>query len=82
MEIARRGIESRVVKGSNKFYPPLVLKEVLERRWKDVQFPDFKTWIDFHAFSKITGMKYRVPIPEIGMFSLFSSISSRVYVFI
>lgn len=81
MEIARRGIESRVVKGSKKFYPLLVLKEVLERRWKDVLFPDFKTWIELHVFFKTTGLKYRVPIPNIGMFRLFSKKSSKVLVY-
>jgi hypothetical protein len=81
MEIARRGIESRVVKGSKKFYPPMVEKEVLERRWKDVLFPDLKTWIDLHVFLKETGLKYRVPIPGIGMFRLFSSKSSKVLVY-
>jgi hypothetical protein len=81
MEIARRGIESRVVKGSKKFYPPLVKKEVLERRWKDVLFPDFKTWIELHVFLKKTGMKYRVPIPDVGMFRLFSCRPSRVLVY-
>jgi len=82
MEIARRGIESRVVKGSLKFFPPMVSKEELQRRWKDVAIPDFNTWIELHGFLKETGMKYRVPIPskESGMFRLFSSTSSRVLV--
>ena len=82
MEIARRGIESRVVKGSLKFYPKLVLKEVLERRWKDVLFPDFKTWIELHGFLKSTRMKYRVPIPRMEMFSPFSNVTSKVHVFV
>jgi len=81
MEIARRGIESRVVKGSKRFYPQLVSKEVLERRWKDVLWPNFGSWIDLHAFLKETGLKYRVPIPDIGMFRLFSSKSSNVWVY-
>lgn len=82
MEIARRGIESRVVKGSQKFYPLLVLKEVLERRWKDVLFPNFKTWIELHDFLKKTGLKYRVPIPKMEMFSPFHNVASQVYVFV
>lgn len=81
MEIARRGIESRVVKGSKMFYPLLVLNEVLQRRWKDVVFPDFKTWIELHAYLKTTGLKYRVPIPDVGMFRFFSSKSSSVLVY-
>lgn len=81
MEIARRGIESRVVKGSMKFYPPLVLKEDLQRRWKDVVFPIFNTWIELHNFLKETGMRYRVPIPDIGMFRIFNSRSSKVLIY-
>lgn len=81
MEIARRGIESRVVKGSMKFYPPMVLKEELQRRWKDVVFPDFLTWIELHNFLKETGMRYRVPIPGIGMFRIFNSRSSKVLIY-
>jgi len=80
MEIARRGIESRVVKGSKKFYPLLVTKEVLQRRWKDVVIPDFATWIELHNWLKETGLKYRVPIPDLGMFRSFSNINSRVCV--
>jgi len=82
MEIARRGIESRVVKGSLKFFPPLVVKSLLERRWKDVLFPDFKTWIELHGFLKSTRMKYRVPIPRMEMFSPFSNVTSKVHVFV
>ena len=81
MEIARRGIESRVVKGSKRFYPPLVPKEVLQRRWKDEVIPDFSTWIELHNWLKETGLKYRVPIPsDLGMFRLFSNINSGVLV--
>lgn len=81
MEIARRGIESRVVKGSKSFYPAMVQIEELQRRWKDVVFPKFGSWIELHRYLKVTGLKYRVPIPDIGMFRLFSSISSQVLVF-
>ena len=80
MEIARRGIESRVVKGSKKFYPPLVSQEGLQRRWKDVVFPIFNTWIELHDFLKKTGLKYRVSIPDIDMFRIFSNINSKVYI--
>ena len=81
MEIARRGIESRVVKGSKLFYPPMVPLEVLQRRWKDVVIPTMDSWIELHEFLKRTGLKYRVPIPHIGMFRLFSSRSSGVLVY-
>ncbi len=81
MEIARRGIESRVVKGSKSFYPPMVPLEVLQRRWKDVVIPAMDTWIELHAFLKVTGLKYRVKIPSIEMFRLFSSESSKVLVY-
>ena len=84
IEIARRGIESRVVRGGNAFYPPLVEKEKLQRRWKDVVIPDFSTWIELHCWLKETGLKYRVPIPNrsIGMSRIFDSINSNVYIFI
>lgn len=87
MEIARRGIQSRVVKGSKRFYPPLVDHKVLQNRWKKEDVPLFSTWIDLHRWLKETGLKYRVPIPsrdsKSGMFRLFdSSISSKVYVFV
>ncbi len=81
MEIARRGIESRVVKGSKLFYPPMVLLEVLQRRWKDVVVPMMNSWIELHEFLKRTGLKYRVEIPSIEMFRSFSSRSSKVLVY-
>ena len=81
MEIARRGIESRIVKGSKRFYPPMVSLEVLQRRWKDVVIPAMDTWIELHEFLKRTGLKYRVPIPHIEMFRLFSSRSSGVLIY-
>ena len=80
MEIARRGIESRVVKGSKRFYPPLVPKEVLQRRWKDATIPEVGTWIELHNWLKATGLKYRVPIPDLGTFRLFSNINSGVLI--
>lgn len=73
IEIARRGIESRIIKGSNKFYPPIVDKEVLRNRWKEEVIPDLSTWKELSAWLKQTGLRYRVPIPEIGMFRLFNS---------
>lgn len=79
MEVARRGIESRVVKGSNAFYPPLVSRSKLQNRWKEEEVPEFETWIELHNWLK-TGVRYRVPIPEIGMFRIFNSKQSKVIV--
>lgn len=81
MEIARRGIESRIVKGSMKFYPPLVGMKVLRNRWKEELIPEFFTWIELHDWLQLTGLKYRVPIPGIGMLSIFSSNRSKVFVY-
>ena len=80
MEIARRGIESRVVKGSRKFLPPIVSKENLLNRWKESADWMFETWQELHEFLKSTGVKYRAPIPDIGMFRLFESKHSKVFV--
>ena len=61
----------------------MVLLDDLERRWKDVLDPKVDTWIELHRFLKSTGLKYRVPIPsDIGMFRLFSNITSKVHGFI
>lgn len=81
MEIARRGIESRVVKGSCKFLPPIVSKENLHNRWKESVDWAFETWHELHELLKSTGVKYRVPIPDIGMFRLFESKHSKVLVY-
>ena len=81
IEIARRGIESRVVKGSNAFYPKMLPKQVLVNRWKEEQVPEFDNWIELHNWLKLTGLRYRVPIPDIGMFSLFKSKSSMILVY-
>lgn len=82
MEIARRGIESRIVKGSKKFYPPMVSKDTLKRLWKnDSVVLEANGWIELHEILKKTGMKYRVPIPDIGMFRKFNSNSSGVLVY-
>ena len=81
MEIARRGIESRIVKGSRRFYPPMVSNETLQNLWKKEEVPMLKTWIELHNWLKETGMKYRGSLPEIDLFRLFNrSESSRVLV--
>lgn len=80
MEVARRGIESRVVKSSGKFYPPLVSKEVFQNLWKKDEIPNFETWIEVHQWIKKTGVKYRVDIPDISMFRIFKSGKSKVLV--
>lgn len=81
MEIARRGIESRIVVNSGKFFPPLVAKCLLANRWKEAQEWHFETWIELHYLLKTTGVKYRVPIPSIGMFRRFkSSIKSKILI--
>lgn len=79
MEVARRGIESRVVKGSRAFYPPMVERSVLLNRWKEEVVPELNTWVELHGWLK-TGVKYRVPIPERGMFRRFNSNHSGVFV--
>ena len=81
MEIARRGIESRIVKGSQKFYPKMVDIQVLRNRWKEEIIPELFTWKELHDWLKLTGLKYRVPIPEIGMFRIFSSKRSKVFIY-
>jgi hypothetical protein len=78
MEIARRGIESRIVKGSKLFYPIMVSKSVLENLWKKSLDKEFDTWYNLHNWIKSTGLKYRVPIPSIDMFRHFSSANSCV----
>jgi len=82
MEIARRGIECRIQKGGGSFYPPMLPSSVLLSRWKDLEEKNIGTWIELHNWLRSSGMIYRVPIPNIGMFSLFSSsIKSQVLVF-
>ena len=81
MEIARRGIESRVVKASKLFYPPLVNREVLVNRWKEELIPDLFTWIELHNWLKKSGLKYRVDIPGISMFRKFSSNKSGILIY-
>lgn len=80
MEIARRGIESRVVAGSSAFYPPMPSKSHIRNLWKEAGEVEFDSWIQLHRYLKETGMRYRVPIPGIEMFRLFVSKHSRVLV--
>lgn len=80
MEIARRGIESRVVKGSKAFYPKLPSSKHLRNLWKEEGDVEFDDWIQLHRWLKSTGMRYRVPIPEIEMFRPFVSKHSCVLV--
>ena len=86
MEIARRGIESRVVKKSSiaesKFYPMIVSKELLQNRWKEEVIPNLMTWVEIHNWLKITRLKYRVDIPAISMFRKFNSRKSKVMVYV
>lgn len=81
MEIARRGIESRIVKGSGMFYPVLISKEILANRWKEALEWTYESWIELHQLLKTTGLKYRVDIPEMSMFRLFESKFSKVLVY-
>lgn len=84
MEIARRGIESRVVKGSAAFYPPMMSHEVLARRkhkWKNVPKSACSSWITLHCWIKEAGVKYRVPVPEREQMRIFVTKSSRVFVY-
>lgn len=79
-EIARRGWEV-VVNKSKKFYPELIEKIDLERRWKDVQFPDFSSWKELHDFvKKKAGLRYRNPLPSEESFRKFVSEKSSVYI--
>lgn len=71
-EIARRGFEVIIVK-NKRFYPSLPSKTYLEDHWKETEIPDFRSWIELHSWLKDTKMRYRVPIPEMDKFRLFSS---------
>ena len=75
--VAKRGFEV-VIKKSKKFYPELPVKKELEDRWKETEFPDFKTWKELHDFIKNMGLKYRVPIPDREGFRIFQSRSSLI----
>jgi len=81
MEIARRGIESRVVKASKLFYPPLVSREILVNLWKEELIPDLFTWKELHTWLKQSGLKYRVDIPSISMFRKFNSNKSGILIY-
>ena len=64
MEIARRGIESRVIKGSEKFYPNIPSMEYLSNLWKkEIDNDVFGSWIDIHNWIKQRDFGIRVPIP-------------------
>jgi hypothetical protein len=80
MEIARRGIESRTTRDSDKFYPTLPTKNRLLNQWKEAAGVEFDGWIQVHRWLKSTGMRYRVPIPSIEMFRTFVSKHSSVLV--
>ena len=86
MEIARRGIESRVVKGSDMFYPSMPEQTYLQNLWKkDVDMSVFGSWIDIHNWIKQRNFGIRVPIPpnilDSGMYRLFSG-STKAKVFV
>ena len=81
MEIARRGIESRIVISSGKFYPPMISSSVLHNRWKEHEVPEFDTWIDLHRWIKQSGLKYRVDIPGVSMFRELTSHKSGVLIY-
>ena len=79
-EIARRGFEV-VVNKSKKFYPELISKRELERRWKDVSFPEINSWKELHDFIKKTAkLRYRNPLPSEESFRIFKSEKSSVYI--
>ena len=87
MEIARRGIESRVVKGSGKFYPSMPSMEYLSNLWKkEVDISVCGSWIDIHNWIKQRDFGIRVPIPPSnedvpGMFRFFGhSNRSRILI--
>ena len=81
MEIARRGIESRIAKGGGLFFPPIVDNEFLLNRWKEAAEWSYSTWKELHTILKKTGLKYRVPLPDKGMFRSFASKRSNVFVY-
>lgn len=81
MEIARRGIESRIVKGGGLFFPPIVSNEFLLNRWKEAAEWIYSTWKELHTILKKTGLKYRVPLPSRGMFRSFANKRSNVFVY-
>ncbi len=76
--IAKRGY--RVVLLKNKqFYPALPSRSYVEDLWKETVIPEYKDWIELHDWVvKKSGLKYRVPIPDIGMFRIYASSSSNI----
>lgn len=78
MEIARRGYEVVIAK-SKKFYPELLSVGELQNRWKEIEFPEFSTWVELHDFvKKKAKLKYRNPLPKEESFRIFSSPKSFV----
>ena len=80
LEIGRRGYGW--VKKLGNFYPSLISKGELEERWKQTEFPDFKTWMELHNFlKKNTEVRYRVPLPKEESFRKFSSYKSKCFLY-
>lgn len=77
MEIARRGYEC-CKKKSKKFYPDLISVGKLRNRWKEIEFPEFKSWKELHDFLKKSGVKYRIPLPPEESYRIFSSPKSNI----
>lgn len=77
MEIARRGYEC-FKKKSKKFYPDLISQRELQNRWKEIEFPMFKSWKELHDFLRNAKLKYRVPLPPEESFRIFSSSKSFI----
>ena len=86
MEIARRGIESRVVKGSDMFYPSMPSMEYLSNLWKkEIDTNILGSWKELHDLIKQRNFGIRVPIPpntlDSGMYRLFDgSMRSKIFV--
>ena len=65
MEIARRGIENRITKGSGKYFPPKPTIEYLkERIGQDVPLEVFRGgWREIHSYLKKSAFRVRRPVP-------------------
>ena len=80
LEIGRRGYGC--IKKLGNFYPSLISKGELEERWKQTEFPDFKTWMELHNFlKKNTEVRYRVPLPKEESFRNFNSYKSKCFLY-
>ena len=75
--IAERGYRVVILK-NKQFYPAIPKTSYLKDLWKETKIPVFMDWKELHSWVKKSGMKYRVPIPAIGMFRVFASPSSHV----